>query len=306
MAIRNIFRMKSIILIMVLSFYSKYSFAQKDSIDFKQRKKVVYTNAALSYAAGMTGLYQLWYQEYPRSSFHFFNDIGEWQKQDKLGHIGSAYYLSKWSGDLLQYAGLENEDAALFGALSGFGFQLTIEIFDGFSSEWGFSAGDLAANTIGAGLYYAQQRCWKDQLIKYKFSYHPTEIAQYVPSLLGENSSQRLFKDYNGQTYWLSFNLHGLVFKNEKFPNWLNLAVGYNATGMTGARVNRATYNGIAIPQFERTYSFILSPDIDLTKIKSKRKAINFVKEAFGFVKFPMPAIRLNKEGRFDAKAIYL
>ena len=194
----------------------------------------------------------------------------------------------------------------MYGALTGFGFQLTIEVFDGFSSGWGFSVGDLAANTIGAGLYYTQQRCWKDQLIKYKFSYHPTEIAQYVPSLLGENSTQRLFKDYNGQTYWLSFNLHGLVFKNEKFPDWLNLAVGYNATGMTGARVNRTTYNGVAIPQFDRTYSFILSPDIDLTKIKSKRKAINLVKEAFGFVKFPMPAIRLNKEGRFDAKAIYL
>ncbi|MEN9332738.1 MAG: hypothetical protein RLZZ94_1828 [Bacteroidota bacterium] len=82
--------------------------------------------------------------------------------------------------------------------------------------------------------------------------------------------------------------------------------MGYNATGMTGARVNRTTYNGVAIPQFDRTYSFILSPDIDLTKIKSKRKAINFVKEAFGFVKIPMPAIRLNKSGRFDAKVIYL
>jgi uncharacterized protein YfiM (DUF2279 family) len=282
------------------------SFAQNDSINLKQRKKIIITNGILTYAAGMTGLYQLWYQEYPRSSFHFFNDIDEWQKQDKLGHIGSAYYLSKWSGDLLQYGGLENDEAAMYGALTGFGFQLTIEVFDGFSSGWGFSVGDLAANTIGAGLYYTQQRCWKDQLIKYKFSYHPTEIAQYVPSLLGENSTQRLFKDYNGQTYWLSFNLHGLVFKNEKFPDWLNLAVGYNATGMTGARVNRTTYNGVAIPQFDRTYSFILSPDIDITKIKSKHKAFNILKEAFGFIKFPMPAIRLNKNGKFDAKAIYL
>ena len=306
MAIRDISKMKSIIIFMVLSFYSMCSFAQSDSINFKQRKKIIITNGILTYAAGMTGLYQLWYQEYPRSSFHFFNDIDEWQKQDKLGHIGSAYYLSKWSGDLLQYGGLENDEAAMYGALTGFGFQLTIEVFDGFSSGWGFSVGDLAANTIGAGLYYTQQRCWKDQLIKYKFSYHPTEIAQYVPSLLGENSTQRLFKDYNGQTYWLSFNLHGLVFKNEKFPDWLNLAVGYNATGMTGARVNRTTYNGVAIPQFDRTYSFILSPDIDITKIKSKRKAINFIKEAFGFIKIPMPAIRLNKSGRFDAKAIYL
>ena len=306
MAIRNVINAKSIMIFMVLSFYITIVNAQHDSINYHHRKVALWTSSGVAYTAGMTGLYQIWYKDYPQSKFHFFNDNNEWQKQDKLGHIGTAYYISNWTGQLYQYAGYHQKKAALLGALTGFGFQLTIEIFDGFSSQWGFSTGDLAANTIGAGLYYAQQRVWKEQLIKYKFSYHPTEIAQYVPSLLGENSTQRLFKDYNGQTYWLSFNLNGLLFKNENFPNWLNLAVGYNATGMTGARVNRTIYNGIDIPQYERTYSFVLSPDIDITKIKSKSNAINFIKEAFGFIKFPLPAIRINKNGKFDGKVIYL
>jgi len=290
---------------MVLSFYVTNSFAQQDSINFNKRKKLVITSELVSYVSGMTGLYQLWYKDYPHSSFHFFNDNSEWQKQDKLGHIGTAYYLSKWTGNLYRYAGFDNKHQALYGALTGFGFQFTIEMFDGFSSQWGFSLGDLTANTLGAGLYYTQQIGWKEQFIKYKLSYHTTEYPQYNPSLLGDNYTQRLFKDYNGQTYWLSFNLNGLIFKNNNFPKWLNLAVGYNSTGMTGAKVNRTVNNGIALPQFERAHYFVLSPDIDITRIKSNRKAIVILKEMFGFVKIPMPAIRLKNNGNVDVKGIY-
>ncbi len=305
MYLRKVIKIKSIIFFMVLSFYVTSSFAQQDSISFNKRKKLIWTGSAVAFAGGMTGLYQLWYKDYPQSSFHFFNDNREWQKQDKLGHTGTAYYISKWTGDLYTFAGYENNKAALLGALTGFGFQFTIEMFDGFSSQWGFSVGDIAANTIGAGLYYTQQIGWKDQLIKYKMSYHITEYPAYNPSLLGENKVQRVFKDYNGQTYWLSFNLKGLVLQNKKFPEWLNLAVGYNASGMTGAVKNRTAYNGYVIPQFERTNCFILSPDIDITKIKSNSKAINFLKEAFGFIKVPMPAIRIKNNGSIDATPFY-
>ena len=290
---------------MVLSFLFTTSEAQKDSVNFQQRKKIIWTTSAISYTAGMTGLYQLWYKDYPQSSFHFFNDNNEWQKQDKLGHIGSAYYISNWTGNLYQYAGYNQKKAALLGALTGFGFQLTIEMFDGYSSEWGFSPGDLAANTIGSSLYYFQESKWKEQRIKYKFSYHTTEFSKYNSALLGEDNLQRVFKDYNGQTFWLSFNLKEFLFRQKQFPAWLNMAVGFNASGMTGATTNKLTYNGMAIPQFERVHYFILSPDIDLTKIKSKHKAISFLKEAFGFIKFPMPAIRLKNNGKVNGEALY-
>ena len=87
-------KMKSIIIIMVLSFLFTSVFAQSDTVNFQQRKKIVWSGTAVAYTAGMTGLYQLWYKDYPQSSFHFFNDVDEWQKQDKLGHVGSAYDLS--------------------------------------------------------------------------------------------------------------------------------------------------------------------------------------------------------------------
>ena len=157
MAIRNSYKIGSIMLFMMLSFFSVKSYAQLDSINYNKRKKIILTSEAIAYSAGMTGLYQLWYSDYPQTSFHFFNDNSEWQYQDKLGHVGTAYYLSRWSGDLYKFAGYSNQKASLLGAATGFGFQLTVEMMDGFSKGWGFSKGDLLANTVGASIYYLQQ-----------------------------------------------------------------------------------------------------------------------------------------------------
>ena len=77
---------------------------------------------------------------------------------------------------------------------------------DGFSKEWGFSNYDLLSNFIGTGIFYFQEK-FKRQLLKLKFSSHLSPYAIHRRSLLGDNISQRIFKDYNGQTYWLTFDL---------------------------------------------------------------------------------------------------
>jgi hypothetical protein len=41
-----------------------------------------------------------------------------------------------------------------------------------------------------------------------KFSFHTTQYAQYRPNVLGSSLAEQILKDYNGQTYWLSVNLH--------------------------------------------------------------------------------------------------
>jgi hypothetical protein len=51
-----------------------------------------------------------------------------------------------------------------------------------------------------------------------------------------------MLKDYNGQTYWLSVNLHSF-YKGSKIPKWLNLAIGYGANGMlTGNGENNGLF----------------------------------------------------------------
>jgi hypothetical protein len=82
-----------------------------------------------------------------------------------------------------------------------------VEVFDGFSAEWGASTGDLIANATGTALYVSQELLWKEQRITPKFSFHSTKYAALRPDVLGSSLPEKNSKDYNGQTYWLSINL---------------------------------------------------------------------------------------------------
>jgi hypothetical protein len=297
----------------VILFFIPSVHAQTDTLKFwdkaneyhPKRGNVIIISSAVAYSGGMYGLYNLWYKQYPQSSFHFFNDTKEWMQMDKLGHVGSAYYIARWSGDVLKWSGVKNKKSAIIGTAVGYGFQLSIEVMDGFSKQWGFSAGDLTANTIGAGLYLSQELLWKEQRITYKISYHDTKYPQYNPNLLGSNFQEQLLKDYNGQTYWLSTNIKSFLNKESKFPSWLNMAVGIGAEGMVGAEVNLNEYNGKAVPNFYRQRYFYLSPDIDITRIKTKWGAVNALKKVFGFIKVPAPALRLSQDGELKGYAVF-
>src|SRR4051812_42271731 len=66
------------------------SFKTTDSTEKSLNKKriacIIGTEATL-YAGSLIGLNELWYKNYPRSSFHFFNDNKEWLQMDKVGHF---------------------------------------------------------------------------------------------------------------------------------------------------------------------------------------------------------------------------
>jgi len=172
-----------------------------------------------------------------------------------------------------------------------------IEIFDGFSDNYGASVTDLAANTVGTGLFVGQQFLWHEQRFRLKFSYHATEYAQYNPSQLGENSLQRILKDYNGQTYWLSASIGSFIRKEHKFPDWICVSGGYGAKGML-APVTNPEYDedGNPIPHFDRVRQYYLSMDIDWTKIKTNSGFLKFTFKLLSFIKLPFPTLEYNKE----------
>ena len=74
----------------------------------------------------------------------------------------------------------------------------------------GASSGDLIANTAGSFLAIGQALKWNDQKIQLKYSYSPTKWADVNPEQLGSTYLERLLKDYNGQTYWITFNIKSL------------------------------------------------------------------------------------------------
>jgi hypothetical protein len=84
----------------------------------------------------LTGLYFLWYADYPQSSFHFVNDNRDWLQMDKLGHGMTAYYVGVSGINLMKWTGMKREKAIWYGGLQGWLFLMAVEIFDGFSAEW--------------------------------------------------------------------------------------------------------------------------------------------------------------------------
>jgi hypothetical protein len=305
----NKYLLKITVFMAVFFFCMKTSIAQIDST-FRstynpKRGAIVALSTSASYSIGMSALYTIWYKNYPQSSFHFFNDSEEWLQMDKMGHVGSTYYLSRWCSNIVNWTGQSQKKSALIGTAMGFGFLLTVETFDGFSSEWGFSNTDIIANTLGAVLFLGQELGWKEQRVSFRFSYHETKYPQYNPNILGSTWNEKILKDYNGQTYWLSANIHSFLKEESRFPKWLNVAIGYGADGMIGGNENETEYNGSAVPKFTRSRQFYIAPDIDLSKIKTNKKWIKTLTQTIGFLKFPTPALEFNQFGKVQFKPFY-
>ena len=165
-------------------------------------------------------------------------------------------------------------------------------------SQWGFSAGDFGANTLGCALFIGQQLAWDEQRFVLKYSFHTTQYPQYRRDLLGSGFAQQLVKDYNGQTYWLSGNISAFLPSTTNFPHWINVALGYGAEGMTGASVNSTTYFQDQVRVFNRYRQFYLSLDVDVTRIPTRSKAFRTLLTVFSFIKFPFPALEYNTHGK--------
>jgi hypothetical protein len=224
---------------------------------------------------------------------------------DKCGHGVSANYISRIGYETYRWAGVGEKPAAWFGGLLGFAYMLNIEILDGFSSEWGFSVGDFTANTAGCLLFVGQQLGWHEQRLSLKYSFHQTKYAQYRPDLMGDNLIQNMVKDYNGHTYWISGNISSFLPASSKFPKWLNVAAGYSAEGMTGASGNSADMNGNPIPAYARYRQFLLSVDVDLTRIPTHSKFLKGMFTVLSFIKIPAPALEYNSLGQIKFYPFY-
>ena len=268
----------------------------------KKRLVALSITGATLYTGSLVVLSTQWYPDFDRNAFHFFNDEDQWLQMDKIGHGLTAYYINELSTRTLRFSGVKNKTALIVGAGVSFSYLACIEVLDGFSDKWGFSVSDMVANTAGIALYTGQELIWEEQRIRFKYNFLPSEFAAYRPDALGVGFWQQALKDYNGQAYWLSTNPHHWMDAG-RWPRWLNICVGYGASGMTGGRTNSFPLlnSGEATPDLVRTRDFYLSVDLNLDGIPSKNKAFNAFRRVFSFVKIPAPALGVNSQGQFSA-----
>jgi len=278
----------------------------------KQRQWLVAGVSVVAYGGSLLILQRAWYEDDAKSPFHTFDDSNEWLRVDKFGHAWTAYTTGRISTRLWQWAGLPHKKAVWIGGLSGFIYLTGIEFLDAYSDKWGWSWGDMVANITGSGLFMAQELLWKEQRIQYKFSFHKNTysdpmLEERADSLYGSSFYERMLKDYNAQTYWLSTNIKSF-FPKSNWPSWLNIAVGYGADGMFGGFENKWTdESGNEVTRYDipRVRQFYLAPDIDFTKIKTKSKFLRTTFELLNSFKFPAPTLMIDSKGKFKAYAIY-
>jgi len=266
-------------------------FKPSDSLNKKRKNAVIFSEAIIS-TTSLIGLNALWYSDYERSKFHTINDLNEWMQMDKVGHAFSSYQLGRLGTDVLNWSGVSKKEQLIYGATLGFTYLAAVEIFDGFSAEWGFSWSDIAANAVGTGFYIGQELLWNEQRILLKYSFSKSSYAAMRPDKLGDSYVQQMIKDYNGQTYWLSANLDAF-FKRSNFPKWLNIAFGYGASGMLTGK-NEVVDN--MFTNQDRYRQFYLSFDVNLNNFNTKSNVLKTIFSVLNVIKIPLPTIEFNSK----------
>jgi hypothetical protein len=201
-------------------------------------------------AAGLYGYYAWWGKDVQRhvvnedgsvttetlpnrtSDFHF-SDEGWFEKDsvaggaDKLGHAFSFYVSTRLLAKTLdEWAGQPRQDAIRIAALTSAAVSLAIEVFDGYSLEYGFSSSDMAMNLLGVGAGMLLETYPQlDRLIDLRLQYWPSSDSRKYGQTNPGN-------DYSGQTYLFVLKASGVPeLQRNPWLRFAELQLGYGSRG---------------------------------------------------------------------------
>jgi hypothetical protein len=233
-----------------------------------------------------------WWNE-DNTNFHIYYNHTQIYNVDKIGHLYGGILFAECFGVGLRWAGLDFESSLLYGGLFSTMVYTFVELKDGFAPSWGFDPLDLSGSIIGSYYPYAQRKIPFLQNFNFKWSYYPSNSI-YYNNMNNESRNNQFFNDdYEGQTFWLTANLKNLIPQkiNSFLPDFLNLALGISVENLSDP--------------LNKHRVFILSPDIDITKlIQTDSDILNEILRLLNYIHLPLPAIRVSPD--FKAYAIYL
>lgn len=294
----------SFILLLSVDSIGQQSFWEDSDSLSKKRVIGITATAGSIWSGTMIGLSQVWYKDVEKTKWHPFNDCQNWLQMDKAGHFYTANKIANLTGNMYRWAGASNNQQAWIGFGYSLGYQMTLEMLDAYSAEWGFSWCDAGANLVGSASYLGQQLLWKEQKITPKFSYSHSPYAALRPEILGVSFPERLLKDYNGQTYWLSVSL-GSFLKESKIPEWLCFSVGYSVDAkLIGDNEYFEYSSNNQLIQLHSSRQYLFSFDIDFSKLPIKRPWLKVIVNQLNYLKIPFPALHL-QNGNLSAKGFY-
>lgn len=272
--------MKRFVIILLLCFsFVTIAKGQDSTAQHKltSKQKWVIGGLAVQQVASFGVQYKWWWKD-DYHAFQFENDgfvdnycLGV----DKLGHFFTSYLYFHSLNELMRWADFKPRTRRITSVALPLAWAISIEIGDGFST-YGYSWADLAANSLGTGFGYLQERFPYMRNFKVKMSYYPTPF--YVDN---GYKNWALTSDYRGHCYWLSFDVHNLLPHGAKryWPQFLNMAVGYG--------IDRNTPESVAPHLRDLCIGF----DWNLSSIKTKQKSTYVVKELLDYFHYPAPGI---------------
>lgn len=145
---------------------------------------------------------------------------------DKLGHAYSAYISTRLMTYGFEWAGHDHDASVKLASLTSGAIMLGVEIFDGYTVEYGFSPEDLVMNLSGvaAGALLEAYPEW-DKIFDIRFKYWRSDDARR----LGESDP---VSDYSGQTYLLVTKASGIPSLADNWLlRYLEFDLGYGSRG---------------------------------------------------------------------------
>lgn len=240
-----------------------------------------------------------------KANFKFEEDAIFSYYADKGGHFYGTYFPCYLFQESFLEMGFDDDDASLYSAIVGLGYNTYVEVLDGYGANYGFSPSDFAADIAGAGFYYLQHKVPFFQNFTPKFCYYKSESFGELSRLPRE----MFIDDYASQTVFMSVNVHNLLPQDLKayWPDWLELSFGYAARNLfspgyadPNSELYKKYYEKTEVHQDAVFASprYIVSLDYDLVKLLPDGGSFwNWVKQGLNHWKFPSPTVEFSKSG---------
>lgn len=197
-------------------------------------------NAALVATYGMTNWWRSGFGGgFKTTNEGWFDSNTQYGGADKLGHLYSNYAGVRLLTLLFGLAGNGDDASVSLAAWSTLGVYTAVEVVDGFSRRWRFSAQDEIANATGALLGVVMEtHPGLDAMFDFRVDYRPTRSTRFDP-----------FGDYSGQKYLVVVKADGFApLRENGLLRYLEVAVGYGTRGYdNGSERHRDLYLGLSV-----------------------------------------------------------
>lgn len=193
---------------------------------------------------------------------------------DKLGHQLMAYATTRTYDAAFRWCGLDSTTAVLSAAGVSVAYQTYIELRDGFSRDYGFSWGDVMANTSGAALPVLQRFVPALRPIELQISFFPSDAFK-------AGAYGAIIDDYTSTTHWVSVTVFDYLSADwqQWYPPWLNLAIGHSVKNLDGLGGGQ--------------HEVFVSLDWNLARIKGLPTWLREALQLLHMYHLPAPAVRL-------------